>query len=65
MMNINEMVNALQGLGFIGMTLEVVNNYTPKQIIKLEEFARHEVYRRKCAEAELHRMIQEFKETSK
>lgn len=61
MMSINEMVNNLQELGYKGMTLEVVNTYNPKQITKLEEFTRNEVYRRKVADSELTRLTREFK----
>lgn len=65
MLSINEMVEGLNKLGYTGMTLEVVSKYTPKQLTTLEEFTRNEIYRRKCADASLERMIQEFKETSK
>lgn len=65
MLNIREMVEELNGLGYKGMTLEEVSKYTPKQLTTLEEFTRNEVYRRKCADASLERMIHEFKDTSK
>lgn len=65
MLNIREMVEELNGLGYKGMTLEEVSQYTPKQLASLEEFTRNEVYRRICADASLERMIREFKDTSK
>ena len=65
MLSIREMVEELNGLGYKGMTLEEVSKYTPKQLASLEEFTRNEVYRRKCADTSLERMIREFKDTSK
>lgn len=65
MLSINEMVEGLNKLGYVGMTLETVSKYNPKQLLLLEEFTRNETHRRKCADDILERMTQEFKETSK